>query len=930
MNNDIARRSHSVLTRALELDGSERDAFIADQCADDPLLRSQVARLLAAVSKSGVFLETPALQGVRATANPSSLLPSEIGGYRIVRVLGAGGMATVYEAEQQHPRRLVALKVMRHALARTSAQQRFQFETEVLARLRHPGIAQIYEAGTLEESAGASLPYFVMEYIPGATTITDYARSHKLPLIDRLRLFLDVCDAVQHGHQLGVIHRDIKPGNILVAEAAAQEATLVETPLQSSFATARLTGRPHPTPKIIDFGVARSVDPAQAVITRDSDLGRLVGTLNYMSPEQCSESAEVDIRCDVYALGVVLYQLIAERLPYDLGRVPLPKAIQIITHDSPPPLSRFAPESRGDLEAIVGMALEKEPHRRYASVAALATDVRRYLADQPIEARPATTITQLRKFARRNRAVVAGVAAVFVTLVVGILATTYMALIANQARDAAESRGRQLEQVTAFQQSQLSQIDPQAMGRRLRDSLSQAVADACADPKDAEHARADFERLMRDVNFTTQALRSLDENLLQRSHDAINAQFVGQPLVQAGLLQRLAATMAQLGLAQRALPIADEAYQIRRATLGDDHVDTLESHFLRGSLLEALGRFDEAISVLRDLLERSTRALGAESEKTLTVGMTLGGVLRHSGDLDGAERVWRETLETRRRVLGANDPAVLSTLNNIGIIHAMRGQTAQAEACWREVLQRRRANGAAPEELAGPRTNLGLLLQDQGKLDEARPLLEEQLADTRRRSGDDHPNTLDAMLNFSSLLLEMCEFDAAERLQRECLERTSRRYGPEHRKTLRSTGALAAILRAAGQMDEAESLLRATLAIQRHKLGPGHQDTLESLLTLSQILYDMGRGEEAASAAAEALRYARRSSADKSPFIADCLIAYGQALAASQRLDDAAQTLTEAVEVATAVFGDGHPKTCTALDALHALRDAVDPAKRDE
>jgi serine/threonine protein kinase/tetratricopeptide (TPR) repeat protein len=933
MNSDIARRSHSVLTRALALDGPERDDFIAAQCADDPFLRSHVSRLLTAIDKSGVFLETPALRSDRSIGRlfPAPA-PTQIGGYRIIRVLGAGGMATVYEAEQQQPRRTVALKVMRHALARTSAHQRFHFETEVLARLRHPGIAQIYEAGTFEESTGESLPYFAMEFIPGASTITDYARSQRLALRDVLRLFLEVCDAVQHGHQFGVIHRDIKPGNILVSNEAtrrdgqaARGSDEVPVPaVRKANATATpfiasSLRRSVASPKIIDFGVARSVDPTQANITRDSGLGQIVGTLHYMSPEQCSESVDVDIRCDVYALGVVLYELIAGRLPHELNRVPLPEAIRIITHDSPPPLARFAPEARGDLEAIIAMAMEKEPHRRYASVAAFAADLRRYLADQPIDARPATTLTQIRKFARRNRALVAGVAAVFVTLVGGIAATTYMAMIADDARRAAETRERELEQVTAFQQAQLSQIDPRVMGQRLRNSLAQAIAETAGDAEAAQRARSEFEQLISEVNFTTLALHSLDENVLQRSLDAINSQFEAQPLVRARLLQRLALTMKELGLAQRALAVCEEALHVRRAMLGDDHLDTMESEHLRGSLLNTLGRYDDAITVLRDLLERSTRALGGESEKTLMAAATLGGALRQSGDLGGAEQIWLETLETQRRVLGADHQATLRTLNNIGIIHAMRGQLVQAEACWREVLERRRALGAGLADPGGPRTNLGLLLQEQGKLDEARPLLEEELAESRRRSGDDHPATLDAMLNFASLLLAAGELDAAEQLQRECLERGARVFGPQHRKTLQAMGALAAILRAAERPDEAEPLLRDALVVQRRKPGAGHPDTIESLLNLSELLCEQNRTAEAESLAAEALDHARRAFVGAHPLTADCLVTRGRALAAARRWDEAEAALFEAVEVGTQARGAEHPKTRAAREAIDTV-----------
>lgn len=308
-------------------------------------------------------------------------VPDQIDGFRIVGLMASGGMGAVYEAVQEDPRRRVALKMIRPGLATKALLSRFQFEAQTLARLRHPNIAQIYQTGTWESPSGA-LPYFAMEYIPNATSLTHYANTNNLSLRDRLVLFMKVCGAVHHGHLRGIVHRDLKPGNILVGGNGE--------------------------PKLIDFGVARATDSDQAAVTQMTNVGQLIGTIQYMSPEQCdADPDDIDARSDVYTLGVVLYELLSNHLPYDMKEAALHEMVRVIKQDEPTRLSSLEAQFAGDVETIAKKALEKTRDRRYQSALELRSDIGRFLDDEPILARPASRIYLIRKFAKRHRALVA-------------------------------------------------------------------------------------------------------------------------------------------------------------------------------------------------------------------------------------------------------------------------------------------------------------------------------------------------------------------------------------------------------------------------------------------------------------------------------------------------------------------------------------------
>ncbi|HET9217530.1 MAG TPA: serine/threonine-protein kinase [Terriglobia bacterium] len=351
---------------------------------------------------------SPPVPVIAAERNDTTLMSGTmIGRYRILRRIGEGGMGFVFEAQQEYPHRTVALKLIKPGITSLEMLRRFEQESDALGRLQHPGIAQIYEAGTADTGYGPQ-PYFAMELIRGETLL-DYAETHALATRDRLELFTKVCDAVDHAHQRGLIHRDLKPGNILVDEAGQ--------------------------PKVLDFGAARPTERHTPSTARTS-IGQLVGTLAYMSPEQAlADPLELDTRSDVYTLGVILYELLTARLPYSIGKW-MHETLQAIREEDPERLSSINRSYRGDIETIVAKALEKDKAHRYSSAADLAADIQRHLRDEPIIARPRSVGYQLTKFGRRHRGMVAGVIGLLVVL--GAVATSSWQVVrAKEAERAA-------------------------------------------------------------------------------------------------------------------------------------------------------------------------------------------------------------------------------------------------------------------------------------------------------------------------------------------------------------------------------------------------------------------------------------------------------------------------------------------------------------
>lgn len=919
MERELGSRAHAIFSMAMDLEPSQRRAMVARVCEGNLELEMRVERLLKAAEHSEGFLESPALadasrerqarlERLESHARQSELMPEVVGNYLVVGVLGAGGMATVYEAIQENPHRRVALKVMHETLTRTDAIVRFRLEAQTLARLQHPGIAQIYEAGAAKMGQPTPSPFFAMELIADGVWITRYAKSRELNLRARMELMVQVCEAVLHGHQNGVIHRDLKPANVLVG--------------------------PRGEPKVIDFGIARSTERGGAAsLTAQSDARKMIGTLNYMSPEQCNDPASVDVRSDVYSLGVMLYELVTGRLPHDLSRCTIPRAVQIITQEQAVVPSKVggrvgvgseagkvdAEEIRGDLDAIIMKAIEKEHERRYNGAGELAADLRRYLSDLPVEARAPGVWEQVTRLARRNKPLAWSVAASAALLVVGVGVSGTLAYVADGAKRAALARERELEIVTGFQESLLGQIDVALMGDRLRANLTSAVEEAFKEEGEIGGEEgtslAAWNRASQKMNFTSLAVELIHENVLKRSLREIETQFATQPVLRARLLFSLAQSMNAFGLHADALSILETSLQLRESTLGPEHEQTLETLNYLGSLLSIMAKHQEGVVLLERVYEVRNRVLGAEHPLTLQTATSLGGVYRRMGRHDEARQLWTQTLGIQRKVLGPDDAATIRTLNNIGVLHAVEWRLEEAEACWREVVERRRRTlGEDDPVYLGSLQNLGMLLKELGKFDEARGLIEQALASDRRRFGDLHTETLLTVSNFATFKRESGDLSGAEVLHREAWEGRRKILGENHEDTLRSMVMLGEVMtEVPGQVDarrtEGERMIRAAHATMEEVLGKMHPDTIQALSVIRDVVAQRGDTAEALRISDEVLEHGKVGLEREPAAMGQHISVHGKLLTLQNREKEGVEEMLKGYEMLSTVLGIKHPLT---------------------
>ncbi len=760
------RRLVDILGDALLLPAGERAAFVERACAGDAALLGE-ARSLLAEAESTSFEAVTGRLGARVERAAQSLrgtdtLPSQIGPYRILDILGEGGMGLVYHAEQTEPiRREVALKMVRGGLLGAGARARFEAERQALAVMNHPGIASIYDAGATDDG----VPYFAMELVRGEP-ITTFCDQHHHNVDARLDLFVEVCRAVQHAHINGIVHRDLKPSNILVAS---------------------LDG--HAQPRVIDFGIAKVVEAAADTETPHTAFGSVIGTIEYMSPEQAAGGGTpVDTRSDVYSLGVILYELVTGSLPFDSAALRGAGAVEaqrlIRDTDPPTPARRFTssgtPEATarvrgtdertlrrrldGDLGWIIMRALEKDPARRYQSASDLAADLGRLRRNEAVDAGPLSRRYRAGRFVRRHRTGVVAASLVVLALITGVTLATVGLVRAKRAQQRAENEAHRATVIKDFVTGMLAAVRPeQAKGRAI---TVQEVLDSTAARVDRNHA------------------------------------FDDDPVVLAAVLHSLGETYLALAQYDRAKPLFQRALALRREALGPDDDLTIGT----------LGR--------------------------------LAATQAQEGDPRDAIATAAEVVAARRRTRGENDAEYSAALSNLGNMYADIGDYAAAEPLLRESLAiDRRVLGDDSEDITFTLNNLATVLVDEEKYEDAIPLHQESLALRRRLFGEPSAQVAIALGNYTLALDGAGRYAEAEATADSALAMAITVFGPRHLRTATNRVRLAQVFLHTGRAAQAEPLLREAVDVFT-TLGPRHWRTGDARAWLGETLLALGRNRD--------------------------------------------------------------------------------------
>jgi eukaryotic-like serine/threonine-protein kinase len=769
-------RADRIFSAALALAPGARGDLLARECADDPELRSLVERLLADANEAdpvivpGGVMTGPLWKGLAAElADPvepgghdESLEGREVGPYRLLRRLGRGGMGSVYLAERADVQKQVALKLLRPAFGSRELSRRFQLEQRVLARLDHPNIARLLDAGVLP----GAMPYFVMEYVDGEP-LTEHGR--RADLRTRLRLFEAVCAAAACAHQHLVVHRDLKPSNILVNRDGIV--------------------------KLIDFGISKALEGSDDDSGEDlTQEGSRLMTPGYAAPEQV-RGEPITPAADVYALGLLLYELLTGQRPYNLRGLTPSEVEKVVCEGTTPRPSlavaadattlHLARRLAGDLDAICLKALEKDPERRYPTATELKADIDRYLSNRPVEARPPTTRYFLRKFIGRHRwAVMAGTLAAF-ALLAGSLAVLWQARLAIHERERAEAA--------------LSE--------------SRAVGDFLIDLFEA-----------RDPG--TGNPPSVDD-LIERGRQRAD-QLTAQPLVQARMLDTIGRVYHHLGRHEQAEPLLRRALALRSEKLGseDAQVAATRDHLAR--LLHGRGAYDEAEREYREALALRRRLLGNEHPDTAQTLAQYGLFRLLRDDLDGAAALIGEALAVQRRALGNAHPDVASTLHRLASVHAARKDYAGSERLEREALEIHRATlGPSHEETLVSLGNLAGSLAQQGHDLAAEQAFREVLEHNRRVLGARHPRVANTLNNLGTVLERQGQAAEAERMYVEAIAINEDVLGKEHPKVAWVSANLGRLLTGVGRFPEAEALYERALRIYLQRFEPDHSTVVE-------------------------------------------------------------------------------------------------------
>lgn len=847
----------------------ERREVLDRECEGDRVLRSRVEMMLLRQDQQMTMDAEP-----EAASTWIGPMPERFGNFAVIRPLGEGGMGVVYLAEQERPKRTVALKVIRPGLLTPRLLRRFEHESEVLAKLQHPGIASIFEAATHETPAGPQ-PYFAMELVEGKP-LTLYAFEKKLTLEQKLELFLKVCEAVQHAHQKGVIHRDLKPSNILVS-AAGQ-------------------------PKVLDFGIARATDDSSVsanAVSMRTEAGTLVGTLPYMSPEQVNDPSSVDVRSDVYTLGVILFELLTGKLPHALDTHTLPEAVRIIAEAEAPSLQAIDKSVPSDVATIVAKTMEKDRARRYQSASDLGADIGRYLKNEPILARPASRVYKIRKFVRRNRALVAGVSLAFVAMVGGVIGTAWQAAEATRGKRLAEERGVELEN-----QKRIAEREA-ATAKAVNTFLTGMLEGA--NPESEGSADVTVQELME------RALAELNETPPPAG-------------VEVPVRVTMSNTFRGLGRFKEAIPQIERAVEVAMKDFGPNDDRTMDARRNLAIAYTDVGRVEEAEKLTKELVPQVLAKHGENSLEAARMRCELGRVLIERGELKEAESEFRSAIAVLRPALGDKDREVQQAMHNFGTALSSLGKFAEAETILRETAASREKSFGKDHLLVAYSLNsLSSVLQRQGKSQEALELLHKVLDMRLKHLPPDHPSVLVSKGNLAVGLMGVGRAEDAEKLLREVLEAQVRTLGETHQKTLGTMGNLAYVLEEEKKSSEAEQLYRRILALRKSS-GQMDTDSWNQYNNLAMLLMAQRRSTEAEELYRELLVKCREKLPEDHWALALYRNNFGECLIFVGKYDEAEKELTESNKVLTAFFKPDHVRLKKSQDRIEKLRVAREQA----
>jgi tetratricopeptide (TPR) repeat protein len=730
--------------------------------------------------------------------------PIHIGPYRLLELLGEGGMGEVWLAEQSEPvHRRVALKIIKLGMDTKQVLARLEAERQALAVMDHPNIARFYDGGATETGR----PYFVMELVRGGT-LTDYCDINRLTTDERIRLFIDVCHAVQHAHHKGVVHRDLKPSNVLVTVKDSR-----------------------PVVKIIDFGIAKALGQEltdQTLVTR---MGQIIGTPEYMSPEQAEMSGvDVDTRTDVYSLGVMLYELMTGARPFDLA-AKADQAIRIAIRETEVlrPSTRLTSlgetreaiakhrrttveglrkELRSDLDWVILKAMEKDRTRRYETANGLAQELDRHLRHEPVLAHAPSAGYRVRKFVKRHRMGVLATAAVAVALIAGLSLATMGMVRARRAERVAEEEAEAAKQVSDFLVELFEVSDPS-------ESRGNTIT-------------------AREV--------------LDRGAGRIQSELENEPDLRSRLMATIARVYQGLGLYNEAASMSEAALTLRREEHGDDHPSVAESTHQLAELNQLLGRLEESEELFREALAIRESGYGRNHPAVASTLHGLAMLFVETAQFDTAEALYQRALTIREGLPGSDSTIVISTLNNLADLYREQGRYEEAESLFRRVLKEKEETlGDDHPSLATTLNSLAVLYRRMGRPAEAEPLYLRGLEIRENVLGPDHPQVAISLNSLGVLYVEMSRYEEAESLYWRSLEIKEADLGAEHPDVANTVNNIAVLYSMQGRLSEAEPLYTRALAIREAVFGPDHPSVAETNNNLGLISREQGKYAEAES-----------------------------------------------------------------------------------